>query len=70
MILFHISCSQVELALDQKADRKNVAHKADRSFCEALLSRFSVEVTCKHAHTPHRGARCEWPESVRGYGLD
>ncbi|KAL3905138.1 MAG: hypothetical protein SGPRY_011019, partial [Prymnesium sp.] len=47
---------KVELALDQKADRKNVAHKADRSFCEALLSRFSVEVTCKHAHTPHRVA--------------
>jgi len=34
----------VELALEQKADRKTVAYKADRSFCEALLSRFSVEV--------------------------
>ena len=35
---------KVEAALDTKADRWHLAHKADRAFCESLLSRFAVEV--------------------------
>ena len=34
----------VELALETKAERHLVTNKADRSFCEGLLSRFAVEV--------------------------
>jgi hypothetical protein len=35
---------RVELALETKAERHLVTNKADRSFCEGLLSRFAVEV--------------------------
>ena len=35
---------KVEVALESKADRRHVANKADRSFCESLLARFAVEV--------------------------
>ena len=35
---------KVELALESKAERRLMAHKADRAFCEALLARFAVEV--------------------------
>ena len=34
----------VDAALDGKVDLSLLKHKADRSFCEALLSRFSIEV--------------------------
>ncbi len=37
-------CAQVDDALRSKADSRLLAAKADRSFCEALLARFSVEV--------------------------
>ena len=35
---------KVEAALDTKAERWLMATKADRAFCETLLSRFAVEV--------------------------
>lgn len=35
---------KVEAALETKAERRLMAHKADRAFCEALLARFAVEV--------------------------
>ena len=35
---------RVEAALETKAERKLMAAKADRAFCEALLARFAVEV--------------------------
>ena len=43
------------LALEQKAERKLLSYKVDRSFCEALLSRFHDELLWEGAVT--RGGR-------------
>ena len=62
---------KVETALELKADKASVAHKADRSFCEALLSRFSTEVgrqlgAMEEAHTQLQAALAD--QGARGGG--
>lgn len=44
---------KVEAALEAKAERSLMANKADRAFCEGLLSRFAVEVGRQLADVEH-----------------
>jgi hypothetical protein len=43
---------KTEAALESKAERRLMANKADRSFCEGLLARFAVEAR-RRAHAQH-----------------